>query len=161
MSSDGFLAASGFVTRNRWQSEPARVPVAEHYGYGRLAAELSDALGRPIRLVEEPGPADAFVQLIQAFLADDALDPARTLLLDANPSDLALVARESLLGALTNEGLDRWRAGEPAGERALYGRADTPGMTASVERFGYAYLASPDAQELPALVAAYTRAAGL
>jgi hypothetical protein len=161
MSSDGFLAASGFVTRNRWQSEPERVPVVEHYAYDRLAAELTGALGRPVRVVEEPGPPDAFLQLVQAVVADDALDPARTLLLDADPTDLAHVASESLLGALTTEGLDRWRAGEPAGERALYGRADAPGMTAGAERFGYAYLSRPDAPDLPALVAAYVQAAGL
>jgi hypothetical protein len=160
----GFLLApAGVVTINEGGKPPVRVPLREQRGYDRLATALGERLGEPIEVVSEAGPElrDAFPQLVPAIVADDAVDPGSTLLLDASPSDLAQVVRGSMLGALTAEGLERWRAGQPAGERALLGRAALAeridGVTAIPHPGGYAYLSSAD--DLIGLAAAYLRAA--
>jgi hypothetical protein len=162
----GFLLApEGVVTINEGGRPPVRVPLREQRGYDRLASALGERLGATIEVVTEAGPAlrDSFPQLVPAIVADDAPAPESTMLLDASPSDAVQVVRGSMLGALTAEGLDRWRAGEPAGERALLGRADVAeridGVTAVPHPGGYAYLSSPEPTDLIVLVAAYLRAA--
>lgn len=156
----GFLLApAGVVTINEGGKEPVRATLREQRGYDRFAAALSTALGARIDVVDAPGPADAFPQLIPAIVADDVVAPEHTILLDASPSDLVGVVRRSMLGALTAEAFERWRAGDPAGERALLGRAAIADGMDAVETTphlgGYAYVSSGLA--LPALLGAYLR----
>jgi hypothetical protein len=156
----GFLLAPpGVVTINEGGKEPVRVALREQRDYDRLASALSEALAKPIDVVETRGAADAFPQLIPAIVADDIVAPDRTILLDASPSDLVDVVRRGMLGALTAEGLGRWRAGEPVGQRDLLARAviaeKMDAIVTTPHPGGYAYVSS--GLSLPALLAAYLR----
>jgi hypothetical protein len=166
MTPDVALVAPGTVTIREWQQEPRTVSSREAEGYDRFAHELGEALGGPVRLLDDlpPGgerPDVLLLPVLHVHLSEavDALE--RTLLLEASPSDQVQIVRGSMLGGLSEGALGRWRKSEPGGEDALFGRVavaqrmpDPPALGGV--RFGYAYLA--DTQSLPALTAAYLRA---
>ena len=156
------LVAPGTVTRREWQKAPVEIPLAEARDYDRLARELGHALGTPVRVTSE-ADSDAWVLLVVAGQADELADEvlARTLLLDASPSDQVDVVQRRLLGAVMEDALEAWRRGDAPEEPALFGLKDVAermsgSVSTKTDRFGYTVIAAGAA--LPEVIAEYLRA---
>lgn len=164
MSRDVALVAPGTVTVREWRKEPVRVPLREAQAYDRFAAELQQALGAEVSVVEAVD-ADAGVLLLPALYADGLPDELleRTLLLEASPSDHVQVVRRRLLGAIAEDALAAWRRGENLREGQLFARADVAArMSGPVslmgEKFGYTVVDDDGGRGLPEVTADYLRA---
>jgi hypothetical protein len=161
---DVVLLAAGSVTINEWGKEPERVPLRAYRQYDRFAAALGDALGQDVAIVEElSGEALERASLIVPGLDDlDDGDPTRALLLEATGTDLVHVTRRRMLGAVTWEAMNAWRANpRTSAKEAVFGRAAVAERIAgdvslTRPRDGYAFLSS--SEPVPRLVGGYLRA---
>jgi hypothetical protein len=163
-SHDVVLLAAGTITINQWGKDPERVPLRAYRQYDQFAVALGDALGQDVAVVEELGGAALErASLIVPGLEDlDDGDPTRTLLLEATGTDLVHVTRRGMLGAVTWEAMNAWRANPTtSAEEAVFGRAAVAERMAgdvslTRPRDGYAFLSS--SEPVPRLVGSYLRA---
>jgi hypothetical protein len=164
MSLDVALVAQGTVTVHEWRQDPVSIPVVREREYDRLAAELGEALGTTVGVVEEVD-RDADALLMPVFDAEELPDQVlgRVLVLDASPSDRVRLMPRRPLGALPARALESWRRGERGDDAHLFGRVEVvERMTGRVfawgERDGYVLAEDQEGRELPAIVADYLEA---
>jgi hypothetical protein len=137
-----------------------QVDGATYYGYNRLADTLNTVPGVRAALVDE-APAGAASVVFDQSADRLARSPGRGLLLEAERNGFLPIVQHDLLGALTADGLTRWRAGAVVPDaETLVGRRDV------AERLGavggrvlglrdLCYVSRPDWTSLPAALAAY------